>query len=652
MSNCFIRNQEFIQWAGSYRGPKFHALFADPPYGLAFMGKDWDSHGGPAAYQAQAKQWGEAMLPLLYPGALVLMFGGTRTWHRLAAGMEDAGFEIWDTMMWLHAQGFPKAQDISKLVDRKNGHGLKVRGKQLFGRKKRHSVEQTISPSAESASWSGYKTAQLKPAWEPVFCFRAPHGNLTCAELALKFGTGALNVDGGRIAAEKPIASHRMAKGGHGQTTGTFNKLHQSGDSGKYLQTVGRYPANLLLDKESAKLLDEQSGVRASRFFFCAKASNRERNAGLIEFESRTTNDGRNIPTDTPFQRGKTLRRNDHPTVKPLALCRHFATLLLPPSSVTSRRLLVPFAGSGSEMIGALQAGWDEVIGVEQDAHYCKIAEKRISFQHRGSTPKPPVRRLEVTSTLLYSGRKSWFVKHAAKYFRAHPCQTLIEPFAGSGVVGMSLLHAGMIDSLVLVEKDPRIVILLNGLLEEADLADRYAAFKCTRTNVEKLLRHEKTAFSYLVQSRCSNRGKFDGGLRTVIDSRLCAELVVRNIRRVYAMRNRIRVIEGDGLDLMLRYADDPSVGCFADPPYTADVASKGYSVYRHHKLNHQTLFSILASWRGPWLLTEDNTLMVRRMAVCYRFSFKQVRMVTGENKKKKELMLWRKRRIFCNLKP
>jgi hypothetical protein len=161
------------------------------------------------------------------------------------------------------------------------------------------------------------------------------------------------------------------------------------------------------------------------------------------------------------------------------------------------------------------------------------------------------------------------------------------------------------------------------------------------------LLRDEKSAFRYLVQSRCSNRGKFDGGLRTVIDSRWCRDLVVENIRRVFALRKRVTVVKGDGLEVMRQYADDPNVGCFADPMYTADVTSKGHTVYRYHSLNHQKLFSILASWRGSWLMTQDNSRMVRNLVSCYRFSSKQVRMVTGENKRKKELMIWRKRRLF-----
>jgi DNA adenine methylase len=284
--------------------------------------------------------------------------------------------------------------------------------------------------------------------------------------------------------------------------------------------------------------------------------------------------------------------------------------------------------------------------------NHCEKAKKRIAFYQRGSTTKPLVKRVEAVSTLLYAGRKSWFVKYSAKYFRKHPCTTLIEPFAGSAVVGLSLLHAGMIEHLLLVEKDRRIVRLLRGMVNDPKLADRYAAFKCTRENVERLLRDEKSAFRYLVQSRCANRAKFDGGLRTDIDARWCRDLVVKNLRRVHAMRERITVIEGDGLEVMRQYADDPSVGCFADPAYTADVKSKGDTVYRYHKIDHQKLFSCLSRWRGPFLMTEDNSRTVRRLALCYRFISKKVGMVTAGNKKKNELMLWRERRplLLANL--
>ncbi len=250
-------------------------------------------------------------------------------------------------------------------------------------------------------------------------------------------------------------------------------------------------------------------------------------------------------------------------------------------------------------------------------------------------------------SIAQYPGRKHWFVQHAATFFKAQTCRTLIEPFAGSGVVGLSLLHAGIIERLVLVEKDPRIACLLKGIRDDAELADRYASFECTRPNVEELLHNERSAFRYLVQSRCSNRAKFDGGLRTTIDERWCRDMVVRNIRLVQAIRERITVIEGDGFEVMPLYAGNQDAGCFADPPYSADPSSKGHTVFLHHKLNHRKLFSLMASWQGSWLLTEDNSRKTRRLALCYRFTSKRFLMNTSDNKKKHELVIWRKRRIF-----
>jgi hypothetical protein len=322
------------------------------------MGKKWDSPGGPAAYQAQAKLWGEAMLPLLHLGAIVMMFGGTRTWHRLASGMEDAGFEIFDTLMWVYGQGWPKGQNIGKMINRKNGNRAKE-GTQIFGRKTRHSVISTEPLSPEAALWSGHNT-QLKPSWEPILCFRAPRGKLTYAELAFQFGTGSLNTEEGQgrypanvilecrcdqteLVPDRFGGGVMMASGGYGKTTAKFNQTYQ----GQSTVTVGQAikHTNPLCP---AYQLDEQSKVRASRYFYCAKASKKERGD------------------------------NSHPCVKPIKLTHYLATLLLPPASVAPRRLLVPFSGSGSEIIGAVEAGWDQIVGVEQDADYCCIAEKRL----------------------------------------------------------------------------------------------------------------------------------------------------------------------------------------------------------------------------------------------------------------------------------
>lgn len=322
---------DVTQWATEYSGPKFHAMLSDFPYDLGFMDEEWDTN-------AQFEQWGTALLPLLLPGSISLVFGGTRTWHRLASGLENAGFLIWDTMMWLYGTGFPKGQSIEKLLDKKD-------------------------PKTDHTGWSSHKTPALKPAWEPIICFRTEF-NGTYASLSQTYGSGSLNIEAARI----PVDGN-----------------------------MGRFPTNVILDEVSASLLDEQSGERpcgtsltgkepstpgkhtygdysgrpaftsyndsggASRFFYTAKANGRERNAGMPEGV-----------------------QNDHPTLKPVALTTYFAKLLLPPPSVGIRRILVPFSGSGSEIIGCLIAGWDEVVGVELSGEFNTIAKHRCTHALNG----------------------------------------------------------------------------------------------------------------------------------------------------------------------------------------------------------------------------------------------------------------------------
>ena len=489
---------EFVAWANEEaarieRGEaqRYHAVLCDPPYGLEFMGKEWDAphkadwnnweaeagryhndtnflargerpryHAG-QSFQSWVGIWAAALIPLLYPGALVFCFGGTRTWHRLACGFEDAGFQIWDTLMWLHGQGFPKAQGIGSLIDKVNGaaarskgfnvaHGQHHEPQELCHRADYGGKYEPVSEDAKP--WSGHKTAALKPAWEPVLCFKAPTQGKTYAELALEYGSGALNVDGGRIAVA-PQDAEAMARC---NTQGSGRMLPKGsaglygghpGIAGPLDTTQGRYPANLALectcdierlsDREierleegnhritqspnhhspdcPAAMLDAQAGDRPgpwgknsfisekksgpacidvgprfvpnekfgsesggpSRFFYCAKASRGEREVGL----------------QSEIKNQKSKIGNDHPTVKPLTLCRWLGTLLLPPESIKPRRLLVPFAGTDSEMIGALEAGWDDVTGIEQDAHYREIAQARIGeFNNR----EPLFRGLEV----------------------------------------------------------------------------------------------------------------------------------------------------------------------------------------------------------------------------------------------------------------
>lgn len=250
-------------------------------------------------------------------------------------------------------------------------------------------------------------------------------------------------------------------------------------------------------------------------------------------------------------------------------------------------------------------------------------------------------------SVALFPGRKHWFVQDAARFFQKRPCATLIEAFAGSAVVGLSLLYAGIIERLIVVEKDPAVVCLLNGMVSDPTLVERFESFECTAANVEHVLATETGAFRWLVVSRCSNRAKWFGGKRTDISCRWCPDVVIPNLQRVYAMRERITVLHADAFEVMANYRRDPSVGCFCDPPYTADPASKGKTLYRHWKVNHPRLFSTLAAWHGPWLMTQDNCITVRRLAISHRLRMKAITMNTSDNLIKHELKIWRDRPLF-----
>lgn len=400
-------------------GP-FDACLCDGPYGLGFMGKAWD-HGvpGPATWAL--------VLALLRPGAPLLAFGGTRTWHRLAVAIEDAGFEIRDTLCWLYGSGFPKSLDVSKAIDKAAGAAREVlrtedRRIDYDGRERQSSAVNTnwraaegrtdardvatrivTAPATPSANrWQGYGTA-MKPAWEPIILAMAPLAG-TFASNAVAEGVAGLNIDGCRVATSgRPHREARPSQVNDWQGGGQW----KSGGFGSGETTHGRWPANLVLDEEAARALDEQSGDSkstggsgvasrswrgddsqvgarmaaatggfgdvggASRFFYTAKADPGERRIGGLD--------------------------NRHPTLKPIDLCAWLAKLILPPPREDGqpRRLLVPFSGAGSEIIGALRAGWDEVVGIEREPEYAGLSRVRIAadaplFNHPTAHPHAP----------------------------------------------------------------------------------------------------------------------------------------------------------------------------------------------------------------------------------------------------------------------
>lgn len=367
------------------------SIVTDPPYGLKFMGKKWD-------YDVPSVALWTEVFRVLKPGGHVLSFGGTRTYHRMVVAIEDAGFEIRDQVMWIYGSGFPKSHDVSKGIDKAAGAEREVVGLKkhptLKGNRKTEArgfhVESTpvddipiTTPSTDSAKqWQGWGTA-LKPANEPICLARKPlEKGLTVAKNVQKWGCGALNIDESRISID-PNDKNLRPNGS--QSKGNINAYGKGIGAVSWDNTMdvskGRWPANILFDEEAAGMLDEQSGISkaktgriakrggkgfgmfddqksaqaigawpsdsgggASRFFYVAKASKRERGDG-----------------------------NVHPTVKPIKLMEYLIKLITPPNGT----VLDPFMGSGSTGVAAKRLGFG-FIGIEREKEYCEIAEKRM----------------------------------------------------------------------------------------------------------------------------------------------------------------------------------------------------------------------------------------------------------------------------------
>lgn len=348
-------------------------ILTDPPYGLKFMGKDWD-HGVPGV------QFWEQALRVAKPGAHLMAFGGTRTFHRLAVAIEDAGWEIRDTLMWVYGSGFPcKSHDVSKAIDKAAGAKREVVGQRdtKVGGKEQHafnsSLEKFINITApatpEAKQWEGWGTA-LKPAWEPIILARKPLIG-TIAENVLRYGTGGINVDGCRVGTGTILNRSCSARR---QT----NAMKWGSKDNKTTISQGRWPANLIHDgsDEGVELFPvnvrgiklgtisghkEETGS-AARFFYCAKASRKERGEG-----------------------------NTHPTVKPLALMKYLITLGLPPGGV----VLDPFAGSGTTAVACLELGRNYIC-IEKELEYYRIACNRLD-QPIEPIPDEPIEELEET---------------------------------------------------------------------------------------------------------------------------------------------------------------------------------------------------------------------------------------------------------------
>jgi DNA modification methylase len=324
------------------------AVVTDPPYGLAFMGKRWD-------YDVPSVEiWAEC-LRVLKPGGHLLAFAGTRTQHRMAVRIEDAGFEIRDMLAWVYGSGFPKSMDVSKAIDKAAGAEREVVGKSnrhvgvktqrleglngssTFAETPGMGAYVTAPATPEAQQWDGWGTA-LKPALEPITMARKPIAGTVAANV-LAHGTGAINVDGCRVGAGEDKGLWPVTQRRHNDVAWTVQPVETD-------TTKGRWPANLIHDgsDETSTLLSD-----AARFFYTPKASTAER-------------------------QGVT-----HPTVKPLDLMAYLCRLITPPNGT----ILDPFMGSGTTIKAAMSEGF-KAIGIERDPDYFAMAQQRLNETQLG----------------------------------------------------------------------------------------------------------------------------------------------------------------------------------------------------------------------------------------------------------------------------
>jgi len=373
------------------------SVVTDPPYELGFMGKAWDASG--IAYDVGL--WREA-LRVLKPGGHLLAFGATRTYHRLAVAIEDAGFEIRDSIHWMYGSGFPKSLDVSKALDKAAGaRGHEGRNMRTDDGTGTASYRPTVDPrdyvrpppvTEAAKAWLGWGTA-LKPAHEPIVVARKPLDGTVAANV-LAHGVGGINVDGCRVrlgvnedTRRNPVATSGWCLSGS-PTSGSMDDSALS----------GRWPPNVVFSHLPACDLEgcapgcavlelETSAAGTSRFFpafrYQAKPSRRERDAGLRDAGLRDAKAGSlRMRTDSHAERnGQTTSpcANTHPTVKPVELMRWCIRLVTPKGGL----VLDPFTGSGTTGVAAVLED-ARFVGVELSPDYQKIAVARIAGAQAG----------------------------------------------------------------------------------------------------------------------------------------------------------------------------------------------------------------------------------------------------------------------------
>ncbi|KVO95550.1 hypothetical protein WL21_32510 [Burkholderia ubonensis] len=398
-----------------------YAIVTDPPYELGFMGRDWDRSG----IANDVSVWAEC-LRVLKPGGHLLAFSGSRTYHRMACAIEDAGFELRDQIMWIYGSGFPKSLNVAKAIESGNGRPEDIRRMAMgddyvpSGRGRAnydHGAASAMNGSLgawapttdEARQWEGWGTA-LKPAHEPICVARKPLDGTVAANV-LAHGTGALNIDACRVHADDalggPYTVKRFAPGASVNANGNWKQdVDYRGE-----MKAGRWPANVIHDgsdevlgafpdapgqiarasSSSSRKTQNVYGAMArgsggamprdevnesaARFFYCAKASRADRNDGVGGSDTPVVAKGATMrereDADWPARNG-----NHHPTVKPTELMRYLVRLVTPPGGL----VLDPFMGSGSTGKACTREGF-RFIGIEATPEYVEIARARIQYE-------------------------------------------------------------------------------------------------------------------------------------------------------------------------------------------------------------------------------------------------------------------------------
>ena len=393
----YLLQGDSYDWLKKIPENSIDSVVCDPPYMIGFMGKAFDKEEGNPAGD---KEFWKLVYKTLKPGGHCLAFGGSRTYHKLAVAIEDAGFEVRDMIEWVYGSGFPKSLNIGKAVDKLQGNDREVVGEKIRGdvekakesgsgyladHANRNNVKQfgygTETLTKGTSEWEGWGTA-LKPAHEPICMARKPLAEKTVAENVLKYGTGGINIDESRVETEEVIMNHSrgadsaVSKGKYGDSS--QQETHQTDG-----QQLGRFPANLIHDNseevrecfpetksgggdrrgessifgssgdsETERSFDANSG-NASRFFksiiYQAKASKSDRNSGGAV-------------------------KNIHPTCKPIALMEYLIKMVTPKDGT----VLDPFMGSGTTGVACKNLNRN-FIGIELDEDYFEIATQRIN---------------------------------------------------------------------------------------------------------------------------------------------------------------------------------------------------------------------------------------------------------------------------------